>query len=77
MSKTKYTLLGGSAFTSVVEFGDRIKARGILSYGNASQKKFTILWRSVAIVIRQKLRDIWFYPNDIDNNLYLKEVLEN
>lgn len=77
MSKTKYTLLGGSAFTSVVEFGDQIKAKGILSYGNASQKNSPFNGDQIQLLIDRKLRDIWFYPKEIDEHIYLKEVLNN
>ncbi len=38
ISNTAYTLLGGSAYTSVVEFGKRIQAKGILSYGKTPRK---------------------------------------
>jgi len=31
--------LGGSAYTSVIEFGNKIKANKILSYGNTSQNE--------------------------------------
>jgi acyl-homoserine-lactone acylase len=75
MSKTKYTLLGGSAYTSVVEFGDKIKSKGILSYGNASQKDSPFMGDQLQLLLDRKLRDIWFYPNDIDNHIYLKETL--
>jgi len=77
MSKTKYTLLGGSAFTSVVEFSDKIKAKGILSYGNASQKDSPFNGDQLELLIGGKLRDIWFYSNDIDKHLYLKEIVNN
>jgi len=77
MSKIKYTLLGGSAFTSVVEFGNKIKAKGILSYGNASQKDSPFNGDQIQMLLNRKLRDIWFYPNDIDKHLSLKESLKN
>jgi len=37
-SDAKWNLAGGSAFTSVVEFGKRVRAKGILSYGNSTEK---------------------------------------
>lgn len=77
MSNTKYTLLGGSAFTSVVEFGNKIKAKGILSYGNSSRKDSPFNGDQLELLIDRKLREIWFYPNDIDEHLYLKENLQN
>ena len=76
MSRTTYTLLGGSAYTSVVEFGKQIKAKGILSYGNSSQNDSPFKGDQIQLLIDRKLRDIWFYSDDIDNNIYLKETLQ-
>jgi len=76
MSATKYTLLGGSAFTSVVEFGTKIRAKGILSYGNASQNNSPFKGDQLQLLVDRKLRDIWFYAEDIEANLFIKEILE-
>ncbi|MGL1888171.1 MAG: penicillin acylase family protein [Reichenbachiella sp.] len=76
MSATKYTLLGGSAYTSVVEFGSKIRAKGILSYGNASQKNSPFKGDQLQLLVDRELRDIWFYEKDIDANLFKKEILE-
>ncbi len=76
MSATAFTLLGGSAYTGVVEFGKTIKAKGILGYGNASQKDSPFRGDQIQMLIDRKLRDIWFYEEGIDENLFLKEVLQ-
>lgn len=75
-SKTNYTLLGGSAYTSVVEFGKQIKAKGILGYGNASQNNSPYKGDQLQLLVDRKLRDIWFYEKDIEKNLSLKEILQ-
>ena len=74
--KTTYTLLGGSAYTSVVEFGEKINAKGILSYGNASQNGSPFQGDQIQLLIDRELRDIWFYDKDIDENFSLKEILQ-
>ncbi len=76
-TNNKYSLLGGSAYTSVVEFGDKIKTKGLLGYGNASQKESPFKGDQLQLLIDRKLRDIWFYETDIDNNLFLKEIIRN
>ncbi len=76
MSPTSYTLLGGSAYTSVVEFGEKIKAKGILSYGNSSQNNSRFKGDQIQLLIDRKLRDIWFYEKDIEDNLYRRELLQ-
>lgn len=75
-SRTNYTLLGGSAYTSVVEFGKKIKAKGILSYGNASQNSSAFKGDQLQLLANRKLREIWFYEKDIEKNLFLKEILQ-
>jgi acyl-homoserine-lactone acylase len=69
-SNTNYTLLGGSAYTSVVEFGKQIKAKGILGYGNASQNNSPYKGDQLQLLADRKLRDIWFYEKDIEKNLF-------
>lgn len=76
MSKTTYTLLGGSAYTSVIEFGEQIKAKGILSYGNSSQRNSPFKGDQIQLLIDRKLRDIWFYQKDIEANLFTKDLLQ-
>ncbi|AVI50715.1 hypothetical protein C5O00_05825 [Pukyongia salina] len=76
VDNNKYKLLGGSAFTSVVEFGDKIKSKGLLSYGNASQSNSPFKGDQLRLLIDRKLRNIWFYEDDIENNIFMKEVLE-
>lgn len=75
ISPLQYTLLGGSAYTSVVEFGKKIKAKGLLSYGNASQNNSPFKGDQLGLLIKRRLRDIWFYEEDIDNNTYQIEIL--
>ena len=76
MSATEYTLLGGSAYTSVIEFAEKIKAKGILSYGNSSQNDSPFKGDQIQLLVDRKLRDIWFYENDIESNLSKKETLK-
>lgn len=77
ISKTNYALVGGTAYTSIVEFGDKIKANGILSYGNASQNSSPFKGDQLQLLADRKLRDIWFYSDDIDKHIYLTEILKH
>jgi len=76
MSQTAYTLLGGSAYTSVIEFDKQIKAKGILSYGNSSQNNSPFKGDQIQLLINRKLRDIWFYEKEINENLYKTEKIQ-
>lgn len=75
-SNNKFTLLGGTAFSSVIEFGTKIKAKGVLSYGNASQNGSHFKADQLHLIVDRKLRDIWFYPEDIDSHIYLVETIK-
>lgn len=75
LSKTTYCLQGGSAFTSVVEWGTKIRAKGLLSYGNTSQDHSPFKNNQIELLLSRQLRDIWYYEEDIDLHLKSKEVL--
>ena len=72
---SKWNLAGGSAFTSVIEFGNKIRAKGILSYGNSSEKNSPFRGDQLQLMIDRKLREIWFYQSDIDRNTVTVEKL--
>lgn len=74
-SDDTFTLLGGSAFTSIIEFGKKIKAKGLLSYGNASQPESPFRGDQLKLLVERKLRPIWFYQDELDKNIYHIEIL--
>lgn len=72
-----WELAGGAAFTSVVEFGKRIKAKGLLSYGNFSNTPPAFVKDQLQMMIDRRLRDISFYPAEIARNTKKTEKLEH
>lgn len=72
---SKWDLAGGSAFTAVAEFGNRIRAKGLLSYGNSSEKNSPFKGDQLALMSERKLRDIFFYQDEIGQNVSLREKL--
>lgn len=71
----KWNLAGGSAFTAVVEFGKKVRANGILSYGNSTEKNSAFRGNQLSLMIERKLRKIFFYPVEIDKNTAFREKL--
>ena len=59
---------GGDSWVSVIEFGDKIKAKALLSYGNATQKDSPYNGDQLKLFSRKELRDVWFYPADVEAN---------
>lgn len=61
-----FQLQGGLSFSAIVEFGRKVKARAVLGYGNASQKESPHFGDQLQLVSERKLREIWFYHEDIE-----------
>ena len=72
---SKWNLAGGSAFTAVVEFGKKIRAKGILSYGNSTENSSSFRADQLSLMTTRKLRDVWFYEDEIDKNTVKRETL--
>tara|TARA_Y100000590_G_scaffold28122_2_gene31496 strand:+ start:6281 stop:8386 length:2106 start_codon:yes stop_codon:yes gene_type:complete len=59
---------GGDSWVSVIEFGDKIKAKALLSYGNSTQKDSPNNGDQLKLFSIKELRDVWFYPTDVKAN---------
>tara|TARA_B110000467_G_C18326106_1_gene489117 strand:+ start:694 stop:2781 length:2088 start_codon:yes stop_codon:yes gene_type:complete len=68
---------GGDSWVSVIEFGDKIKAKALLSYGNSTEKDSPNNGDQLKLFSQKILRDVWFYENDINNNLVKVEYKSN
>ena len=68
---------GGDSWVSVIEFGDKIKAKALLSYGNSTEKKSPNNGDQLKLFSKKLLRDVWFYDDVINNNLVKIEHKSN
>jgi len=66
--ENKYLLGGGDTYVAVVEFGDSIKANGVLGYGNFSQLLSPHRIDQLQLYSDKKLRPILFYRQEVENN---------
>lgn len=66
---------GGDSWVSVIEFGDQVKAKVLLSYGNATQKDSPHNGDQLELFAKKELRDAWFYKPDVLANKAKEEVL--
>ncbi|RZW55797.1 MAG: acylase [Flavobacteriaceae bacterium] len=66
---------GGDSWVSVIEFGDRIKANVLLSYGNATQKDSPHFGDQLELFSKKELREAWFYPEELFPNIDHIEIL--
>ena len=61
-------VFGGDSWVSVIEFGKKIRAKALLSYGNSTEKGSPNNGDQLELFSKKELRDIWFYEKDIKAN---------
>ena len=66
---------GGDSWVAVIEFDKKIKAKVLLSYGNASQKESIHNGDQLELFSKKKLRNAWIYNEDIKANTVKVESL--
>ena len=59
---------GGDSWVGVIEFGKKVQAKVLLSYGNSTQKDSTHNGDQLELFSKKELRDAWFYEDDIKAN---------
>ncbi|MBA4056999.1 MAG: hypothetical protein C0490_19950 [Marivirga sp.] len=68
-------VMGGDSWVGIIEFGDRVKANVLLSYGNSSQKGSPNRGDQLKLFSGKKLRPAAFYPEDVVKAMVSKEIL--
>lgn len=61
-------LQGGATYITATEFGERVRARGLLAYGNATQPGSPWIGDQLELFGRGELRELYFYPEDVAAN---------
>lgn len=72
----KYRAIAGDSYVAVTEFGPKVRARVLLSYGNASQPESRHGGDQLSLLSRKELRVAWLDRKDILKHLEEKEELE-
>jgi len=75
--KNTTSISGGDSWVGVIEFGEKIKANVLLSYGNSSQDDDPHNGDQLKLYSEKKLREAHFYSKDIEVNKKRREVLRN
>ncbi|MBT4318016.1 MAG: acylase [Candidatus Marinimicrobia bacterium] len=65
---------GGDSWVSVIEFGQKIRAKALLSYGNSTQKDSPNNGDQLELFSKKELRDIWFYETELISNIVKVEI---
>ncbi len=66
---------GGDSWVGVIEFGDKVKAQVLLSYGNSSEEGNPHNADQLQLFSDKKMRDPFFYADDLEGNIEKTEVL--
>jgi len=66
---------GGDSWVGVIEFGDKVKAKVLLSYGNATQKDSPHNGDQLELFSKKELRDAWFTKAEVEANTAKIEVI--
>lgn len=66
---------GGDSWVSVIEFGEKVKAKVLLSYGNSTEEGSPHNGDQLDLFSKKELRDAWFYKEDLEGHVKKVEVL--
>ena len=64
---------GGDSYVAVVEFGEPVRARALLGYGNASQAHSPHRGDQLELMARQELRPVWRTREEVEAHLEQRE----
>lgn len=66
---------GGDSWVGVIEFGEAVKAKVLLSYGNSSEENSPHNGDQLQYFSDKKLRDAWFYKDKLEGHIKKVVVL--
>lgn len=68
---------GGDSWVGVIEFGEQVKAKVLLSYGNATQKDSPHNGDQLELFSKKQLRDAWFTDAEVKANTKRTETVSD
>jgi acyl-homoserine-lactone acylase len=71
----KFQAVAGDTYVAAIEFGDPVRARALISYGNATQPGSTHVGDQLELYAHKELRPVWRTRAEIEANLEFREVL--
>lgn len=73
----KQKIRSGDSWVSVIEFGKKVRAKVLLSYGNATQPDSPHYGDQLKLFSENKLRDARYYRDDVERHVKTREVLQD
>ena len=65
---------GGDSWVGVIEFADSVRAKVLLSYGNATEKDSPHNGDQLELFSRKELRDAWFTETQLKGHIEKTEI---
>ncbi len=73
----KMQVRAGDSWVAIIEFGPKVKAKVLMSYGNSTQAGSPHYGDQLELFSKKELRDAWFYREDVEKHVKKIERLEN
>jgi acyl-homoserine-lactone acylase len=70
----RFVATGGSGYIAAIEFADPVRARAILTYGNASRAGSPHRTDQLPLFARGEFRTVWFTREDVEANTVAREA---
>jgi acyl-homoserine-lactone acylase len=67
---------GGDSYVATVEFSQPVRARSLISYGNASQRGSAHIDDQIELFAKKQLKPVWLVRAEIERNLERREVVK-
>ena len=67
----------GDTWQAVIEFGDKVRAKVQMSYGNSTQKGSPHFGDQLQLFSKKEMRDCYFYKEDVEKHVVTREVISN
>ncbi len=71
----KWRAVGGDSYVATIEFGRSVRARTLMSYGNASQPGSPHAGDQLELFAKKQLKTAWLTRQDVERNLERREAV--
>jgi acyl-homoserine-lactone acylase len=71
----KMRATGGDSYVATIEFGQPVRARSLIPYGNASQRGSAHIDDQIELFAHKQLKPVWLVRAEIERNLERREVV--
>ncbi len=75
-SNNQFQAVQGESYLAITEFGEQVRAKVLLTYGNATQPHSPHVGDQLPLFAEKKLRDAWLTRKEVEENLAKREMLE-